>query len=107
MEKTSAGQQAGGGISKLEQSGSRAEVGEEMPGREEGERLAFGKGVGREENPVREQEQQVGKWWGERGNGTRDWGCQVGQKLGWGGRGDMGWHGGKMWEVGPGMQKAR
>lgn len=65
-------------------------MGEEVPGREEEEGLAKRKGAGREENPVREQEQQVGKWWGGRRNGIKDWGCQVGQKLGWGGRVKMG-----------------
>lgn len=36
-------------------------VGEEVPGKEEGEGLAMGKGVVPEENLVREQEHQVGK----------------------------------------------
>lgn len=59
-------------------------VGEEVPGKEEGEGLAMQKGVGREENPVREQEQQVGKRWRERRNGIPIGDVRLGKH--WGGR---------------------
>lgn len=67
-----------------------------MPRREEGEGWPLWKGVGREENPVREQEQQVGKWWGEKRNGIRFGDVKLGKN--WGGKEESKCDGERMWE---------
>lgn len=76
-------------------------VGEEVPGKEEGEGLAMGKGVVLEE--------KLGERAGASGRETvrgkekwhKDGGCQVGQTLGR--EEEYKWDRERMWEVGPGI----